>query len=80
MLQVYAGPYANLSVEQQKAITKMTTQRYVEDYYYLSEYLKSQMDLEPGTGEYKRHYEEWYTRIEDAFSAFDETHMWLLYL
>lgn len=72
MLEIYAGTYANLTIAQQTAVNSLTVRRYVEDYYYLGNYLETEMNLLPGNQEFEYEYQCWYKRIENAFSLYDE--------
>src|SRR5262249_38300762 len=72
MIILYSGPYENLSFRQQRAVHKLTAQRYVEDVYRLGQYLKEWEGLAPGTSEYERAYTARYEQIEQALGEVDE--------
>jgi hypothetical protein len=72
MLEIYAGFYKNLTSCQQKAVTNLTVKRYTEDYYYLSDWVKTELKLMPGTPAFKKAYHEHVEQITNAFSLYDD--------
>lgn len=72
MFEIYAGLYKNLTPYQQKAVTDLTVKRYLEDYYYLPDWLKTELKLMPGTLAFKTAYYEYVERITKAFSLYDD--------
>jgi hypothetical protein len=80
MFEIYAGLYKNLTPCQQKAVTNLTVKRYLDDYYYLSDWLKTELKLLPGTAAFKRAYHEHVERITSAFSSYDDyTHISVIF-
>jgi len=72
MFEIYAGLYKNLTPLQQKAVTDLTVTRYLEDYIYISDWLKTELKLIPGTWAFKKAYYEYVQRIKTAFSTYDD--------
>lgn len=73
MFEIYAGLYKNLTAFQQKAVTDLTVKRYLEDYYYLSDWLRTELKLMPGSLAFKKFYHEYVEKITNAFSAYDDS-------
>ena|GEM_PF-6273552 len=72
MLEIYIGHYKNLTSCQQKAVTDLTVNRYLEDYYYISDWLKTELKLIPGTRAFKKIYREHVEKVTTAFSLYDD--------
>ena len=72
MFEIYVGLYKNLTPWQQNAITYLTVTRYLEDYYYLPDWLETELKLIPGTPAFKKTYHEHVEQITNAFSSYDD--------